>query len=52
MRGEAAKTNGDKQRGLLEAGLSLIAGAARKAGGYLLKKALGIQEAPTNRRDW
>ncbi|MEM5786370.1 MAG: DnaJ domain-containing protein [Syntrophobacteraceae bacterium] len=35
--------------GLLKSGLSLLAKAGKKAGEYLLKKALGVGQLPTNR---
>ncbi len=45
------ESGGSKPRGLLDSGLSLLARAGKKAGEYIIKKALGIQDIPSNRRD-
>lgn len=45
------KPSDPKRRGLLESGLSLLARAGRKAGEYIIKKALGVQEIPSNRKE-
>ncbi len=45
------QSGNSKPRSLLDSGLSLLARAGKKAGEFIIKKALGIQEIPSNRKE-